>query len=63
MKGRNMTRWRDPAKDPRQAPKSNLITAEGAARARVGGEAVDVVDRQAGIVYGPEGGFDGEVQA
>ncbi|BBI60963.1 hypothetical protein HSBAA_22690 [Vreelandella sulfidaeris] len=31
MKGRNMTRWRDPAKDPRQAPKSNLITAEGAA--------------------------------
>lgn len=34
MKGRNMTRWRDPAKDPRQAPKSNLITAEGAARLR-----------------------------
>lgn len=29
-----MTRWRDPAKDPRQAPKSNLITAEGAARLR-----------------------------
>ncbi|RUR28112.1 transcription elongation factor GreB [Vreelandella nanhaiensis] len=34
MKGRNMTRWRDPAKDPRQAPKSNLITAEGVARLR-----------------------------
>jgi transcription elongation factor GreB len=34
MKGRNMTRWRDPAKDPRQAPKSNLITPEGAARLR-----------------------------
>ncbi|PCF94579.1 transcription elongation factor GreB [Vreelandella nigrificans] len=34
MKGRNMTRWRDPAKDPRQAPKSNLITSEGAARLR-----------------------------
>ncbi|UYO74023.1 transcription elongation factor GreB [Halomonas qinghailakensis] len=34
MKGRNMTRWRDPAKDPRQEPKSNLITAEGAARLR-----------------------------
>ncbi|WP_249976485.1 transcription elongation factor GreB [Vreelandella olivaria] len=34
MKGRHMTRWRDPAKDPRQAPKSNLITAEGAARLR-----------------------------
>ena len=32
MKGRNMTRWRDPAKDPRQEPKSNLITAEGFAR-------------------------------
>lgn len=32
MKGRNMTRWRDPAKDPRQEPKSNLITAEGHAR-------------------------------
>lgn len=32
MKGRNMTRWRDPAKDPRQAPKSDLITAEGFAR-------------------------------
>ena len=30
MKGRNMTRWRDPAKDPRQEPKSHLITAEGA---------------------------------
>lgn len=29
-----MTRWRDPAKDPRQAPKSNLITGEGAARLR-----------------------------
>lgn len=29
-----MTRWRDPAKDPRQAPKSNLITSEGAARLR-----------------------------
>ncbi|MFG6139194.1 transcription elongation factor GreB [Halomonas sp. B23F22_10] len=34
MKGRNMTRWRDPAKDPRQEPKSNLITAEGADRLR-----------------------------
>ena len=34
MKGRNMTRWRDPAKDPRQEAKSNLITAEGAARLR-----------------------------
>lgn len=34
MKGRNMTRWRDPAKDPRQEPRSNLITAEGAARMR-----------------------------
>lgn len=34
MKGRNMTRWRDPAKDPRQEPRSNLITAEGAARLR-----------------------------
>ncbi|MFO8046388.1 MAG: transcription elongation factor GreB [Halomonas sp.] len=34
MKGRNMTRWRDPAKDPRQAPKSDLITAEGAERLR-----------------------------
>ncbi|MDI4637931.1 MULTISPECIES: transcription elongation factor GreB [Halomonadaceae] len=32
MKGRNMTRWRDPAKDPRQEPKSQLITAEGHAR-------------------------------
>lgn len=32
MKGRNMTRWRDPAKDPRQEPKSHLITAEGYAR-------------------------------
>src|SRR5690554_4156386 len=32
MKGRNMTRWRDPAKDPRQEPKSNLITAAGFAR-------------------------------
>ncbi|WP_081803599.1 transcription elongation factor GreB [Halotalea alkalilenta] len=29
MKGRNMTRWRDPAKDPRQEPKSNLITRPG----------------------------------
>ncbi len=29
-----MTRWRDPAKDPRQEPKSNLITAEGAERLR-----------------------------
>lgn len=27
-----MTRWRDPAKDPRQEPKSNLITPEGHAR-------------------------------
>jgi transcription elongation factor GreB len=34
MKGRNMTRWRDPAKDPRQEHKSNLITAEGAQRLR-----------------------------
>lgn len=34
MKGRNMTRWRDPAKDPRQEPKSNVITAEGAERLR-----------------------------
>ena len=34
MKGRNMTRWRDPAKDPRQEPKSDLITAEGAERLR-----------------------------
>ncbi|MDN6298271.1 MAG: transcription elongation factor GreB [Halomonas sp.] len=34
MKGRNMTRWRDPARDPRQEPKSNVITAEGAARMR-----------------------------
>ena len=32
MKGRNMTRWRDPAKDPRQEAKSNLITPEGHAR-------------------------------
>jgi len=32
MKGRNMTRWRDPAKDPRQEKKSNLITPEGFAR-------------------------------
>ncbi|QEA39232.1 transcription elongation factor GreB [Pistricoccus aurantiacus] len=32
MQGRNMTRWRDPAKDPRQEPKSPLITAEGQAR-------------------------------
>ncbi|WP_121173770.1 transcription elongation factor GreB [Kushneria sinocarnis] len=29
MKGRNMTRWRDPAKDPRQEKKTNLITARG----------------------------------
>lgn len=34
MKGRHMTRWRDPAKDPRQEPKSNVITAEGAERMR-----------------------------
>ncbi|MGS2743050.1 transcription elongation factor GreB [Halomonas sp. LS-001] len=34
MKGRNMTRWRDPAKDPRQEPKSNLITPAGAKRLR-----------------------------
>lgn len=34
MKGRNMTRWRDPAKDPRQEPKSNLITPAGAQRLR-----------------------------
>ncbi|WP_438766598.1 transcription elongation factor GreB [Kushneria sp. TE3] len=29
MKGRNMTRWRDPAKDPRQEKKTDLITPEG----------------------------------
>lgn len=29
MKGRNMTRWRDPAKDPRQEAKSNVITRAG----------------------------------
>lgn len=32
MKGRNMTRWRDPAKDPRQETKSHLITPQGHAR-------------------------------
>ncbi|MCM5704839.1 transcription elongation factor GreB [Larsenimonas salina] len=32
MKGRNMTRWRDPAKDPRQEKKTDLITPEGFAR-------------------------------
>ncbi|WP_089730149.1 transcription elongation factor GreB [Modicisalibacter muralis] len=32
MKGRNMTRWRDPAKDPRQEKKSHLITPQGYAR-------------------------------
>ncbi|WP_227368554.1 transcription elongation factor GreB [Halomonas sp. M20] len=32
MKGRNMTRWRDPAKDLRQEKKSDLITPEGFAR-------------------------------
>nr|WP_297457938.1 transcription elongation factor GreB [uncultured Halomonas sp.] len=32
MKGRNMTRWRDPAKDPRQEKKSHLITPQGHAR-------------------------------
>lgn len=34
MKGRHMTRWRDPSKDPRQEPKSNLITPAGANRLR-----------------------------
>lgn len=34
MKGRNMTRWRDPTKDPRQETKSHLITTEGAERLR-----------------------------
>ncbi|MEG3116452.1 transcription elongation factor GreB [Salinicola sp. 4072] len=29
MQGRNMTRWRDPKKDPRQEKKSNLITPQG----------------------------------
>lgn len=29
MKGRNMTRWRDPSKDPRQEKKTDLITPEG----------------------------------
>lgn len=29
MKGRNMTRWRDPAKDPRQEAKTNVITRAG----------------------------------
>ncbi|OOV88762.1 transcription elongation factor GreB [Oceanospirillum linum] len=29
MKGRNMQRWRDPAKDPRREKKTNLITPEG----------------------------------
>lgn len=29
MKGRNMTRWRDPNKDPRQEKKTDLITADG----------------------------------
>lgn len=34
MKGRNMTRWRDPAKDPRQEHKTDLITPEGFQRMR-----------------------------
>lgn len=34
MKGRNMTRWRDPAKDPRQEQKTDLITREGFDRMR-----------------------------
>lgn len=29
MQGRNMTRWRDPKKDPRQEKKSNVITPQG----------------------------------
>lgn len=29
MKGRNMQRWRDPAKDPRREKKTNLITPAG----------------------------------
>jgi len=29
MKGRNMSRWRDPATDPRAEEKTNLITPEG----------------------------------
>lgn len=29
MKGRNMQRWRDPKKDPRNEKKTNLITPEG----------------------------------
>ncbi|WP_110686609.1 transcription elongation factor GreB [Salinicola aestuarinus] len=32
MQGRNMTRWRDPKKDPRQEKKSHLITPQGYAR-------------------------------
>lgn len=32
MKGRNMSRWRDPATDPRAEEKTNLITPEGFAR-------------------------------
>ncbi|WP_084324546.1 transcription elongation factor GreB [Marinospirillum insulare] len=32
MKGRNMSRWRDPATDPRAEEKTNLITPEGHAR-------------------------------
>lgn len=31
MKGRNMSRWRDPAKDPRAESKTNLITPAGLA--------------------------------
>lgn len=34
MKGRNMTRWRDPTKDPRQEHKTDLITREGFDRIR-----------------------------
>ncbi len=32
MKGRNMSRWRDPATDPRAEKKTNLITPEGYTR-------------------------------
>lgn len=32
MKGRNMSRWRDPAKDPRAEERTNLITPQGYAR-------------------------------
>lgn len=32
MKGRNMSRWRDPTTDPRAEQKTNLITPEGHAK-------------------------------